>query len=252
MVDGGSGNDVSIFVDGNRQYRINGSSTLTVRDMRDVNANEGTDTIRNTEQFRFSDGTRAAVSPILERVTVRPIVTSDNNGTNTAMFFGTPAQETEIKALIDDILYQANVDVVWQSSSSWNNTFANRGNGGKRPTGDLTTITTSGDRAGVGSTNSLVIDAYFVQIAAGFAQTSNDVANGLAFVDGNGTTIHVGDNLVNFAAGREVVAKVVAHEIAHNLGLIHVNATDNLMDEGRNLTTSQINTIIASRFTRPI
>ena len=55
--------------------------------------------------------------------------------------------------------------------------------------------------------------------------TAENVANGLAFVDGNGTAIHIGDNLPTFEMTiREMWRPAsVAHEIGHNLGLNHVS-----------------------------
>lgn len=254
LVNGGAGTDTAIYADSNRQYRINGSAatTLTVRDMRDNTANEGTDSLAGFERLRFADGDRDAVSPIIERVVVRPIITADNNGSRVATFFGDATQEKEIKALIDDIFYQANVDVFWEADRQWNNTFANRGNGGTRPTADLNTIVTNGDNVGRGSSDVNVIDAYFVQIAAGFGQTSDNTANGLAFIGQSGTTIHVGDNLLTSQSGRRVAARVVAHELAHNLGLNHVNATNNLMDDGRNLNSTQIQMVLNSTISQPV
>ena len=65
--------------------------------------------------------------------------------------------------------------------------------------------------------------------------------------------IHVGDNLLEFDAGRDAIGRVIAHEIAHNLGLEHVSATGNLMNGsylGENLNNSQISQILASDLTR--
>ena len=92
--------------------------------------------------------------------------------------------------------------------------------------------------------------------SAGNGDTGEDVANGLAFIGESGVTIHIGDNLVGFEAGREVVARVTAHELAHNLGLDHVTSAGNLMKSGANagerLTQAQINAIQASSLTRPV
>ena len=95
-----------------------------------------------------------------------------------------------------------------------------------------------------------------MQRAAGFGDVGDDSANGLAFVGSSGTTIHVGDNLLGFDAGLTVIARVVAHELAHNLGLDHVTAPANLLDisgsSGQNLTTGQITTILDSSISQVI
>jgi hypothetical protein len=129
----------------------------------------------------------------------------------------------------------------------------------------LETIVDTGDAtSGIGSSDPNVVDAYFVQRSPGFDTVGDNSTNGLAFVGASGTTIHVGDNLLDFQAGLEVIAGVVAHELAHNLGLEHVfSSPANLMyvrvngnapeSTGDNfLTTSQVSTILESPITRPI
>lgn len=266
VVDGGEGTDFMRFTGEYDSYRINGFSPLVVRDLRSVQP-QGNDTISQVETFEFSDQTRDAGPSSVERVIVRPIIVSNNNGSNTATFFGDAATEAEIKNLVDDILAQAKVDVQWEAEVAYRNTFANVGSPstGTRPVSDLETIVDTGDAAsGIGSSDPNVIDAYFVQRSAGFATVGDNSANGLAFVGASGTTIHVGDNLLGFQSGLEVIAGVVAHELAHNLGLEHViGAPANLMyvqvanndpdSTGDNfLTTSQISTVLASPITRPI
>lgn len=187
-------------------------------------------------------------APITQAVTVQPIVVSNDDGSNTAEYFGNTTQQAIIHDLIDQIWAQAGIDIEWLSPNYWNNTFANIGNGSSRPTSDLGTVTSSGDSAGVGHSDPLVLDLYFVEISAGFSNLGENYANGLAYVDGNGSTIHVGDNLVSFSGGREVIARVVAHEIGHNLGLNHVATTNNLMADGELLSSSQVTTSLASDF----
>ena len=258
--DGGTGNDTIRFSGNYDSYRINENTTdvLTVRDLRDADPQGDNDT-SSVETFQFADETRdAAISSLFELV-VRPIVVSNNNGSNTATFFGNAATQLELENLIDDIFAQANVDVVWENTVSYRNTFANIGNSGTRPTTDLNRIVDEGDDDGVGSSNPNVVDAYFVQRAPGFGTVSDNTANGLAFVNASGTTIHVGDNLLNFQNGLEVIAGVVAHELGHNLGLNHVQAPSNLLNSGQLpsngnnfITSNQISTIQNSRFTNPI
>lgn len=73
---------------------------------------------------------------------------------------------------------------------------------------------------------------FFIDIVPGFGLTTENTANGLAFVDGNGATQFVGDNLLSFTVGLEVIAKVVAHEIGHTVGLFHIEEAENLMQGG--------------------
>ena len=92
-----------------------------------------------------------------------------------------------------------------------------------------------------------MIDAYFVQRAAGFGSVGDSTANGLAFVGSSGTTIHVGDNLLGFQSGLEVIAGVVAHELAHNLGLNHVEAASNLLNSGQTVFSNGNNFITSGQ-----
>ena len=248
IVDAGGGNDFVVFGFAFNRFNITISgSDLVIDDTVDV---EGTDLAGGTENFRFTDGDRVAQADVIERVTINPIIVSNSDGSNTAELFGTATQEAEIKRLIDEIYLQAQVDVEWLAPQTYNNTFANIGNGGTRPNSDLATVVNAGDSAGIGNSSSLIIDMYFVEIAAGFADTTENTANGLAYVNDNGITMHVGDNLPSFLGGRDVVARVVAHEIGHNLGLDHISDTNNLMNDGSDLTVSQITTIVNSSFTQ--
>jgi len=169
---------------------------------------------------------------ITQVVNVQAIIVSDNDGTNTAEFFGNSNQQSIIEGFIDDIWAQAGIDINFLSANLWDDSFANNGITDPRPTSDLGTIVSAGADAGVASTDSTVINMYFVNVAAGFGLLSDNNAAGLAFVNDNGITQFVGSNLLSFTEGQEVIAGVAAHEIGHNLGLGHIVENENLMDTG--------------------
>lgn len=240
-------NDIAIFSGNYSNYVVTLSGDTLV--VHDTTGADGQDLITGADSFQFADGSREARAEVTRRVYIQPIIVSDSNGSNTAEFFGNAEQEFEIKRLIDEIYLQAGVDVEWLDARSTNNTFFNEGTGsGTRTQSDLNTIITNGDNSGVGNSDPLVLDIYFVNRVPGFGTLSENSANGLAFVGGNGVAMHTGDNLPGFSGGQSVVARVAAHEIAHNFGLEHVNDGPNLMDAGDELTNSQISTILNSSF----
>lgn len=162
--------------------------------------------------------------PISHIVTVQPIIVSNDNGSNTATFFGNATQQSSIESTIDSIWAQAGIDVNFLSANSWNNSFANNGTALPRPGSDLNTIVSDGVTAGVANVDPNVINMYFVNFPAGFDDlgiNKQDQAAGFGFIGGNGITQFVGSNLLGFANGQEVIGSVVAHEIGHNLGLVH-------------------------------
>lgn len=243
--------DTAIYSGNYSNYVVTLASDQLV--VRDTTGADGQDIVTGADSLQFADVTRVAEAEITERVYVLPIIASDNDGSNTAVFFGDADNEFDIKRRIDEIYLVAGIDIEWLSEKSTDSTFINFGTGsGTRTQNDLFTIVDDGEASGLGSNDPLVIDMYFVNRVPGFQVLSANSANGLAFVGDSGITMHVGDNLLNSSSGRQVTARVAAHEIAHNLGLVHVNDPTNLMDDGVGLYNSQITTMLNSQFSQLI
>jgi len=270
---GGQGDDRATFDGLFSDFTVQfDGDDATVQDVRSLNS-EGLDTLTGINQVVFSNAFQnAGGTPIFtgpqpvpevdpnvpintnEVVTLQPIIVSNDDGSNTAEFFGDATQQADVIVRINAIYAQAGIDVVFLPAVTQNSTFVNvgDGDGGERPGSDLDAIVAQGDEVGVGSTNPNVIDIYFVELVPGFADLGENFANGLAFISNPGIAIQIGDNLPLTAGGRNVIAEVTAHEIGHNLGLEHLEVDGNLLapagfgDGGADLNGQQIVTALNS------
>jgi len=246
---GDGGNDRVSFAGQFANYVVTNTDGQLV--VRDTTGADGLDRITGAESIIFSDGSREAVAQVTRQVFIQPVVVSNDDGSNTAVFFGDDEQSFDIRRQIDEIYLQAGIDIVFLDERTIDNTFFNVGNGGRvRVQEDLDAIISQGDASGVGNSNRQVLDTYFVNRVPGFRTVSANTSNGLAFVGGAGIALHTGENLLTFESGREIIAEVTAHEIAHNLGLAHVDDPSNLLGDGNQLNSSQIADIRTSQFSQ--
>lgn len=195
--------------------------------------------------------------PIEYRVTINPIVASNSDGSNTTGFLGTATEEAEVKSLIDTIFAQAGIDVEWQGVDFWNDDFANIGTPGAndpRPSSDASDIFAQANLDGIADPNPLVINLIFVENLPVIGNVGENQTATISFVDENGVLQSIGDNFPNTLDGREEIASVFSRALGHNLGLLDIVESENLMqfrnqpDQGQRLNADQVTTIRQSRF----
>ncbi len=161
--------------------------------------------------------------PITHRVVVQPIRANKADGT-AATFMGNLASQTYIKRQVNRIWSQVGVTVEWRPLFEFTDDFSYDGSPTdysvvQRPSSDLDAVLT-GAGAPLTDTTGLVVNAFFVGICPG-ANLSQSGARGLARVDQSGMCISLASSLMDTELGRDAAASIIAHEIGHNLGLLH-------------------------------
>ena len=187
--------------------------------------------------------------PITHQVAIQTIQTALSNGTSPAPTFGDATREAAIKATIDTVWAQAGIDVNFLPNVvRYNDTFAYQGLGvGVRPITDLNLmIGNASAQGGILNPSPSVINMFFVNVVPGFDAKASNWANGVGNIGLNGIAVFIGTSVSAEHAGHWL-----AHEIGHNLGLLHApSGTTNLMTSSRNtelLSDSQISAVFSTQ-----
>jgi hypothetical protein len=201
--------------------------------------------------------------PISHALAVQFIGVADDDGSNAAPMLGNPVEQTDILNGVSTIWSQAGIALNYSfRAETFNNTFANSGTLGSnnpRPEGDLDATFALAAAAGdVLSADPQTLNILFVNIVPLFSALADNQGAGLAFLGANGMSLWAGPDLPGSETGREGLAKLIAHEIGHNLGLDHLTLAQNLMQDGgasnpgQRISPDQIPAVLNSPFLVPV
>ncbi|MCA9240471.1 MAG: hypothetical protein KDA37_09740 [Planctomycetales bacterium] len=187
--------------------------------------------------------------PIEYQVKVQLIRTAHDDGSPLATAFGSASQRAYIESRVNDVWAQAGIQVDFADSIQQLNSTTAYGSASS-----VDQLVTLGYSAGVLSNEPFTLNLFLVNKVPGYTSHAANSSAGLARVSGNGIALFVGTTLLGSNNGRDVIAKVAAHEIGHNLGLTHVSTAENLLASGggARLTTQQISQVLNSFFVQPL
>lgn len=192
--------------------------------------------------------------PVVRSVCVQLIQVRDSDGTHSANALGTAEQRAAIEQQVQAIWAQAGIHIFFQSHiKTYDSSFALHGEEpgmfsslfglfDGRPKGDLPTIVDNAHARGVDSSNSKVLNMFFVDVAPGHCLRNENQIAGMSLQNGNGISVFVGKQVTQTAKGRNCIARMMAHEIGLNLDLQENENQRSIMDAnltGQALAASQ-------------
>ena len=196
--------------------------------------------------------------PVQYQVQVQPVILANMNGSNPSVFFGADPSRLVIESMIDQIWSQAGIDIKWLAPVVWKHTIHNTNINQDQPA-----LNVASAAAAAGVTNPTgaphIINAFFTHKINGTSPGPNG-ARGTAIYNNpinpfvfNGTFQALGSQTVTDSSIYDRAARLVAHEIGHNLGLNHAGGTNLMLTSANDssqerLTSGQIAIVQQSSF----
>ena len=200
-----------------------------------------------------------APRPVQYQVQVQPVILANTNGSNPSVFFGTDPHRLVIESMVDQIWSQAGIDIKWLAPVVWKHAAFNMNINENQFALDV-----ASDAATAGKTNPTgaphVINAFFTHKINGVNPGSNWAKGTAIFNDPNSNFVYngtfqvLGSGTVSNPGKYDRAARLVSHELGHNLGLPGLTSNTNLMlsyaDENADerLTPAQIAIVQQSSF----